>query len=230
MGLPAQGREAGEVLAELDARKGLDVRWRDGRAFTLAYHASDEVYAVAQEAYRRFSSENALNVDAFPSLREMQAEVVEVANGWLDGGADAAGFMTSGGTESILLAVLGAREQGRAERGVERPNVVLPASAHAAFEKACHYFDLESRRIPVDGAWRADVDAMEQAIDDRTVLVVASAPQFPQGVIDPVTEVAALAAARGVNCHVDACMGGVTLPYLGASAWGCRRGTSPSRA
>ena len=89
MGLPAKGREAGEVLAELDARKGHDVRWREGRAFTLAYHASDEVYALAQDAYRRFSSENALNVDAFPSLRDIQAEVVDIANGWLEGGPDA---------------------------------------------------------------------------------------------------------------------------------------------
>jgi glutamate/tyrosine decarboxylase-like PLP-dependent enzyme len=214
MGLPAHGRDGAEVLAELDARKARDVRWREGRAFTLAYHAGDDVYAVAQDAYRRFSSENALNVEAFPSLRELQVEVVDVVNGWLEGGPGAAGFMTSGGTESILLAVLGAREQGRAERGVARPNVVLPTSAHAAFEKASHYFDVESRRIAVGGDWRADVDAMAGAIDDDTVLVVASAPQYPQGVIDPVADVAALAAARGVNCHVDACMGGVTLPYL----------------
>ena len=122
--------------------------------------------------------------------------------------------MTTGGTESILLAVKAARERGRAERGVERPNVVLPASAHAAFEKAAHYFGLESRRIPVRADWRADVGAMAAAVDDSTVLVVASAPQYPQGVIDPVAEVAALAAERDISCHVDACMGGVTLPYL----------------
>ena len=122
--------------------------------------------------------------------------------------------MTTGGTESILLAVKAARERGRAERGVERPNVVLPASAHAAFEKAAHYFGLESRRIPVRADWRADVEAMAAAIDDSTVLVVASAPQYPQGVIDPVAEIAALAAERDISCHVDACMGGVTLPYL----------------
>jgi hypothetical protein len=144
----------------------------------------------------------------------MQQDVVDIVAGWLHGGPEAAGFMTTGGTESILLAVMAARERGRAERGVERPNVVLPASAHAAFEKAAHYFGLESRRIPVRADWRADVGAMGAAIDDSTVLVVASAPQYPQGVIDPVAEVAALAAERDISCHVDACMGGVTLPYL----------------
>ena len=105
-----------------------------------------------------------------------------------------------------------ARDRARAERGVRSPNMVLPASAHAAFEKGAAYFDVESRRIPVRADWRADVDAMAAAIDDDTVLVVASAPQYPQGVIDDVAGVAALAAAHGINCHVDACMGGVVPP------------------
>ena len=134
--------------------------------------------------------------------------------GWLSGGPEAAGFMTTGGTESILLAVEAARQRGLVERDVRRPNVVLPTSAHAAFEKGAHYFGLENRRIPVRDDWRADVDAMAAAIDDETVLVVGSAPQYPQGVIDPVAEIAALADERDINCHVDACMGGVTLPYL----------------
>ena len=95
-----------------------------------------------------------------------------------------------------------------------RPNVVLPASAHAAFEKGCHYFGLESRRVDVRADWRADVDAMADAIDDDTVLVVGSAPQYPQGVIDPIAAIAALADDRRINCHVDACMGGMVLPYL----------------
>jgi len=122
--------------------------------------------------------------------------------------------MTSGGTESILLAVKAARERGRKERGVTTPNVVLPASAHAAFEKACYYFGLESRRTTVRSDWRADVAAMEAAIDDNTVMLVGSAPQYPQGVIDPIADIAALALARDINCHVDGCMGGVTLAYL----------------
>ncbi len=92
--------------------------------------------------------------------------------------------------------------------------MVLPTTAHAAFEKGCYYFGLESRRVPVRADWKADVDAMAAAIDENTVLVVGSAPQYPQGVIVPIPAIAALAAERDINCHVDACMGGITLTYL----------------
>ena len=214
MSLPPRGLDRDDVLAQLDAFKANDVRWRDGRAFTLAYTAGDDVIAVAEAAYARFANENALNTDAFPSLRRIQAEVVDAVGSWLQAGDDGAGFMTSGGTESILLAVKASRERGRRERGITAPNVVLPASAHAAFEKACYYFGLESRRVPVRDNWRADVTAMEAAIDDNTVMLVASAPQYPQGVIDPITEIAAVARERDDSYHVDACMGGVTLAYL----------------
>lgn len=212
--LPHSGRSQTDVLADLEALRVDDVRWREGRAFSLAYSAGPEVHALADEAYRRYSGENALNTDAFPSLRRMQADVVAIVAEWVGAGPQAAGVMTSGGTESILLAVKAARERSRAERNLTRPNVVLPASAHAAFEKGCHYFGLESRRVSVGEDWRADVSAMAAAIDDETVLVVGSAPQYPQGVVDPIAEIAALAAERNINCHVDACMGGVTLPYL----------------
>jgi sphinganine-1-phosphate aldolase len=212
--LPAAGRTAVDVAADLEGQRVDDVDWRHGRAFSLAYYAGEDILGVASDAYARFLTENALNTGAFPSLRALQADVVDIVGGWLHGGDTAAGFMTSGGTESILLAVLAARERGRGERGVGEPNMVLPASAHAAFEKAAHYFGVESRRIPVGGDWRADPAVMAAAIDDATVLVVASAPQYPQGVVDPVAAIAALAAEREINCHVDACMGGVTLPYL----------------
>lgn len=213
MPLPSAGLSRDAVLSGLDALKEHDVRWREGRAFTLAYYAGDEVSALADEAYRRFSSDNALNTDAFPSLRRIQADVVGIVGEWLEGD-DAAGFMTTGGTESILMAVKAARERGRREKDIGHPNIVLPTSAHAAFEKGGYYFGLETRRIPVQGDWRADVDAMADAIDDNTVLVVGSAPQYPQGVIDPIPDIAALAADRDINCHVDACMGGVTLTFL----------------
>ena len=127
---------------------------------------------------------------------------------------DAAGFLTTGGTESLLMTVKAARERGRRERGITDAEMVLPTSAHAAFEKAAHYFGVKSVRVPVGDDYRADVDAMAGAITDRTVLVVGSAPQYPQGVIDPIEAIAALAAERDISCHVDACMGGITLPML----------------
>jgi glutamate/tyrosine decarboxylase-like PLP-dependent enzyme len=122
--------------------------------------------------------------------------------------------MTTGGTESLLMAVRAARERGRAERGVTAPEMVLPTSAHAAFEKGADYFGVRSVRVPVGPDFRADPDAMAAAMNANTVLVVASAPQYPQGVIDPVERIAALAGQAGINCHVDACMGGMVLPFL----------------
>jgi glutamate/tyrosine decarboxylase-like PLP-dependent enzyme len=212
--LPEAGRPADEVLADLEALRADDVRWREGRAFTLVYHAGDEVLDLQAEAYTRFMGENALNTDAFPSLKVLQADVLDAVNGWLHGGGDAGGFLTSGGTESILMAVKAARERGRAERGISAPNMVLPTSAHAAFEKAAAYFGVVSVRTPVGPDWRADSDAMTASVDRNTVLVVASAPQYPQGVVDPVPAIAAIAAERGISCHVDACIGGITLAHL----------------
>jgi glutamate/tyrosine decarboxylase-like PLP-dependent enzyme len=145
----------------------------------------------------------------------MQQDVVDTACGWVHGDDTTAGFMTSGGTESLVLAVRSAQKRAQREgRNLSRMNVVLPSSAHAALEKGADYFQVESRRVAVGTDWRADVNAMSDAIDDETILVVGSAPQYPQGVVDPIAEIASLAKERNINCHVDACMGGVTLTYL----------------
>lgn len=210
MQLPARGRSAAEILAELDALQAGDVDWKAGRAFSLAYHAGSDVLDLATRAYTRYLSSNALNVAAFPSLRRMQADVLAAVTALLHGGPEAAGFMTTGGTESILMAVKAARGRGR-QRGIVAPEMVLPTTAHAAFEKGAEYFGVTSVRVPVGDDFRADPRAMERAMTTHTVLVVASAPAYPQGVIDPVGDIAALAHARDVNCHVDACMGGITL-------------------
>jgi glutamate/tyrosine decarboxylase-like PLP-dependent enzyme len=211
--LPRHGVPRDEILGELAALARRDVDWRSGRAFSLAYHAGDDVLALASEVLASFQSTNALNTAAFPSLRKLQRDVVETVAELLHGGPEAAGFMTTGGTESLLLAVKAAREHGRA-RGVDEPEMLLPASAHAAFEKAAKYFGVRSVRVPVRDDFRADVEATARALSPRTVLVVGSAPQYPQGVVDPIAELARLAADAGVLCHVDACMGGITLPML----------------
>ncbi|MFM8901862.1 MAG: pyridoxal phosphate-dependent decarboxylase family protein, partial [Actinomycetota bacterium] len=212
--LPERGLDASTVFETLEGLRRNDVRWREGRAFSLAYNAGPEALAVAEEAYRRFSGENALNTGAFPSLRQVQADVVDMTRPWLGASNEGAGFMTSGGTESILMAVKSARDRLVQERKIVRPNMVLPTSAHAAFDKAGAYFGVELRRVDVLDDWRADVSAMRRVVDDHTVLVVGSAPQYPQGVIDDIPAIASLAAEHGANCHVDACMGGVTLAYL----------------
>ena len=172
MVLPNEGMSPEAIFSHLDELQHDDVRWREGRVFSLVYYGGADVLAVAEEAYRRYSTENALNTDAFPGLRILQADVVGFVGEWLDAGEDGAGFMTSGGTESILMAVKAARERGLRELGITVPNVVLPTSAHAAFEKGFYYFGLESRRVPVGPDLLDDVMAMEAAIDDNTVLVV----------------------------------------------------------
>jgi len=204
-----------DVFARMESFRVDDVQWRDGRCFTLAYSAGPEALAVAEEAYRLFSGENALNTAAFPSLKRMHDDVVDIVAGWAHGDQATAGFMTSGGTESLVLAVRAARQRAKREgRSLNGLNMVLPTSAHAALEKGADYFSVESRRVEVTQDWRADVSAMQQACDDNTILLVGSAPQYPQGVIDPIADIADIAVTRDINFHVDACMGGVTLPFL----------------
>ncbi|MCL4167407.1 UNVERIFIED_CONTAM: hypothetical protein GTU68_065728 [Idotea baltica] len=157
--------------------------------------------------------ENALNTKAFPSLGDIQREVVGWTASLLSGPDTSSGFMTSGGTESILCGVKAARERGRIERGITEPEMVLSESAHAAFHKAGHLFGIKVNKTPVNEDWTADVDAMANAINENTVLVVGSAPQYPQGVIDDIPAIAALAQSVDANCHVDACMGGFVLPF-----------------
>ena len=212
--MPEVGWSATDVFDSLEVMRARDVRWREGRAFSLTYNAGPDALAVAEEAYRRFSGENALSTDAFPSLKQIQAEVVAMAGVWLGATPSSAGFMTSGGTESILMAVKAARDRLLAERQIREPNMVLPTSAHAAFAKAGAYFGVDIRRVAVGPDWRADVAAMRNCVDENTVLIVGSAPQYPQGVVDDIVGIAKIANDAQINCHVDACMGGVTLAYL----------------
>lgn len=211
--LPRRGRPVDDVIADLEAKRSDDVRWADGKTFGMIYDGGPSVHAVAEQAARLYLHENALNTKAFPSLGAIQSEVVRWTAELLHGSESAAGFLTSGGTESILCAVLAARERGREERGIEAPEMVVAESAHAAFHKAAHLFGITLHKTPVLSDWTADVDAMAERVNDNTVLVVGSAPQYPQGVVDSIPAIAALADRVGANCHVDACMGGFVLPF-----------------
>lgn len=214
MPLPEKTRPIDDVIAELEAKRAHDVRWQDGRTFGMVYDGGPSVHEVAERAAKLYLHENALNTKAFPSLGAIQAEVVRWTADLLHGPQSAAGFMTSGGTESILCAVLAARERGRKERGITSPHMVMPESAHAAFHKAAHIYDIRVSKTKVRADWTADTDAMASAVGKDTVLLVGSAPQYPQGVVDDIPAIASLASAANANCHVDACMGGFVLPFV----------------
>ncbi len=211
--MPQQGRNVDDVIADLQAKRAGDARWQDGKTFGMVYDGGPSVHEAAERAAMLFLHENALNTKAFPSLAQIQSEVVGWTAELLHGPDTAAGFLTSGGTESIQCAVLAARERGRAERGIRSGEIVVAESAHAAFHKSAHMYDMPIHTTPVHDDWTVDVEAMAAAVNADTVLVVGSAPQYPQGVVDPIPEIAALAASVGANCHVDACMGGFVLPF-----------------
>ncbi|MGW0779615.1 pyridoxal phosphate-dependent decarboxylase family protein [Streptomyces sp. NPDC002913] len=209
------GRPAAEVLAELRALREADAPTRGGRTFAYVYDAGLEgLDELAAEAYTAFATVNGLDPTVFPSVARLENDVVGAVAALL-GAPGAQGTFTSGGTESILLAVKTARDHARTVRGITDPQLVLPSTAHAAFHKAAAYLGLATVVVPVDPVtFRADAGAMAAALTDRTALVVASTPSYAHGVVDPVAEIAAAASARGVLCHVDACIGGWILPYL----------------
>ncbi len=215
--LPITGMDGDKILETMRSLRADDIDWEDGKAWSLVFHPGADLSAFLKEAYTTYFSENALNPSAFPSLKRMETEVVAMTANLLNGDSDVQGNMTSGGTESILMAVKSAREWGKEnKRFMSEPEMVIPTSAHPAFEKAAHYFNVKVVHVPVGKDYRADVKATRRAINRNTVLIVGSAPQYPQGVVDPIGELASLARRKNVLMHVDACVGGMMLPFVRA--------------
>ncbi|MDX3195434.1 aminotransferase class V-fold PLP-dependent enzyme [Streptomyces sp. MN03-5084-2B] len=202
-----------DVLAALRELRAGDLPTHGGRTLAYVYDSGlSEVDSLGAAAHALASSANGLDPTAFPSLLRMENDLVAAASALLGDVPGVVGSVTSGGTESCLLAVLAARDS---RPDVASPSIVLPTTAHAAFHKAAHLFGLRRIDVPVDPVtFRADPAAMAAAIDDSTVLVVASAPSYAHGVLDPIAPIAASALERGVRMHVDACIGGWVLPYF----------------
>ncbi|GAB2780433.1 aminotransferase class V-fold PLP-dependent enzyme [Nocardioides salsibiostraticola] len=200
--------DALDQLRELQAQ---DLPIHGGRSLAYVFDSGLEaVQQVGAQAVAAYAGSNGLDPSAFPSMLTMENELVGFACDLVEAPPEAVGTVTSGGTESIMLAVQGARD---ARPDIKTPNMILPATAHASFFKAANYFKVELRVISVDDHFRAQVGPMAQAMDDNTVLVVASAPSYAHGVIDPIAWLGAAAASRGVPLHVDACIGGWVLAY-----------------
>lgn len=211
--LPERPASFDEILAEMATYREHDADWKGGKVWSLVYHTDDAFSDFLKRAHNMFFSENALNPMAFKSLRRMEAEVVRMTASLLNGDDQVAGTMTTGGTESILMAVKAYRERGKS-LGIRQPEMVLPESAHVAFEKAGHYFNVKLRKAPLDRDYRVDLDAMRRLINRNTVMLVGSAPQYPQGVIDPIEALGALAQEKKLPLHVDSCIGGFVLPWI----------------
>ena len=211
--LPPHGRPWAELRDAMLSMAARDVAWRQGRAAVYVFNAGPDVEAVQKEAYALFMSENGLGPAAFPSLRRMEADVVEFGLALLNAPDGAVGNMTTGGTDSISMAMKAARDFARA-RGADGPlNIVLPHSAHPAFDKAAAMMEIEVRRTPLRELL-ADPDAIASAADGRTMMIVGSAPCFPYGLIDPIDRLSRLAVDRGLWLHVDACVGGYIAPFV----------------
>lgn len=215
--IPEHGTPHDELLTRIAEIREGDARWQDGKTFSLVYHAGDEHSAMLKDVYTTFFSENALNPIAFQSLRRFEADVVRMTATMLGGGPEVAGTMTSGGSESIMMCMKTARDWARAERPeITAPEIILPTTAHPAFDKACHYFDLTIVRAGLADDLRVDVSQVRDALSDNTIAIVGSAPGYPHGIIDPIEDLAAIAHERDILMHVDGCLGGFLLPWVEA--------------
>jgi glutamate/tyrosine decarboxylase-like PLP-dependent enzyme len=212
--LPEPGADWPEVRERMAAYAAGDIRWREGKTTVYVFNAGPEVERVQKEAYALFQSENGLGPAAFPSLKRMEDEVVGFGLELLHAPPEASGAITSGGTDSITMAVKAARDFARKARGVTGPlNMVIPRSAHPAFDKAAAMMEIEVRRIALRD-WLADPAAMAGAADAATMMLVGSAPCFPYGLIDPIEALSDLAVKRDLWLHVDACVGGYLAPFV----------------
>ena len=211
-----RGASAEAIRADLEQARREDHDWRDLRNLRASYFAGDDVVQLAREAFTAYLGKNALyGALAYPSLRRYEEEVVQILLRLFRAPAGATGSLTTGGTESIFMAVKTARDWARKHRPTTgTPNLVVPRTAHAAFSKAADLLGLHVRRMTGSTEFRADLDGMTRAIDADTVMLVGSAPPYPYGVVDPLPELAALAERHGLWMHVDACVGGMVLPFV----------------
>ncbi|MEZ5145402.1 MAG: aspartate aminotransferase family protein [Acidimicrobiales bacterium] len=218
-GMPEHGRPREDILAELRWMGATeDEVWQTGKCSGTMYCGDMEHYEFLTQAFQPFAHVNVLQRDMCPSATKFESEIIAMTLDMLHGGAvtdgSPCGSVTSGGTDSIVTAMLAYRDQARATRGVTTPNIVLPTTAHPAFHKACHLFGLEKRLAPVDpDTTLVDVDRVRELIDGDTVALVGSAGNYPYGTVDDIAALSDLAVAHGIGLHVDGCLGGFILPW-----------------
>jgi glutamate/tyrosine decarboxylase-like PLP-dependent enzyme len=215
--LPADGRDYDDILLELTAIKAREEsRWQDGYASGAVYHGGSEHINFLNQVYTLYSQSNPLHADLWPSATKFEAEIIAMTGAMLgakETDNEICGSVSSGGTESILLAMKSYRDQARDIKGITQPEMIVPVTAHTAFDKAAEYFNIKMARVPVDEDYRADVRAVRKAVNKNSIVIVGSAPTFPHGIIDPIAEMSSLALEAGIGFHTDACLGGFVLPW-----------------
>jgi len=216
MQIPEKGLSKEQVLNTLQAFKSRDMDWKAGKVWCYVYNPGEDPAEVVKEAYLTFLTENGLDPSVFPSMLKLETDVVRMVATLLRGDEAVVGHMTTGGTESIMLAVKTARDMARAlHPEITQPEMVLPKTAHASFHKAAHYLGLKPVLVDINPAtFKVEAEAMRAAITENTILLVASAPSYSQGVIDPIAEIGALAQEKGLPFHVDSCVGGIHLSFM----------------
>ncbi len=216
MRIPDKGMAKEEILKTLESYKQKDLDWRTGKVMGYVYHPGDDAMDIINKAYTMYLTENGLDPTAYPSVLKLETELVGMMADLLRGDDKVVGNFTSGGTESIMMAVLTARNRARALKPqIKEPEMIIPHTAHAAFFKAAHYLDVKAVVVPVmDETFVADVEAMKAAINENTVLIVGSAPSYAHGVIDPIVELGKVALEKNVLLHVDGCVGGIHLSFM----------------
>ena len=214
--IPEKGRPYDEVLAQLDKFGEDDPLYREGNTWSLVYYLDKEYTEFLEAAYAKYFSANGLNPTVFKSLKRLEKEVLKFTAELLHTDENACGVMTSGGTESCLLAVKTYRDLGKA-RGIKKPEMILPETAHVAWDKGAEYFGVKIRRAPLAPDYGVDTDAVERLVTKNTVMILGSAPEYPHGMIDPIEKLGETAKAHGIPLHVDACVGGYILPFIEAN-------------
>lgn len=213
--IPEAGRKRADVLHEMESmRDQEESQWKNGFVSGAVYHGDQEHIDFLNQVYAINSQSNPLHADVWPSATKFEAEIVAMTADMLGGaGQDVCGTLSSGGTESILLAMKTYRDWAREKKGITKPEMIVPVTAHAAFDKASEYFNIKMIHIPVDETFRADVESARKAITPNTVVIVGSAPSFPHGAIDPIAELSELARQNNIGFHTDGCLGGFVLPW-----------------
>ncbi len=216
MQIPETGQVTNEILSTLKSYKENDLDWASGRVFGYIYDPGKEATEVIHQAYTMYLTENGLDPTSFTSLLRLENELVRMMANLLGGDENVVGNFTSGGTESIILAVKAARDMMRATKPeIQSPEMILPITAHSSFFKAAHYLDVKPVVVPVfDDSFRADGAAIKDTINENTILIVGSAPSYAHGVVDPITEIGQIAQEHDLLFHVDACVGGIHLSYM----------------